>query len=224
MNPGRRWLRLALNLALSVGLLLGWAPGWYLPAAGAQGETYRYEFEQPNFLVTRIVIVLDAEGRGTLEYVEKDIPAPTRAPVTLRPESLARLRRLAEQVAALPSAPPSEKHSNLGLSKLSLVVNGQPVTVAFTYTPHPALLELGQFFRGIVTQHQRVSQIEVARRYQPLDMPKLLRDLEADLNARRIAEPAALADLLASLANDLRLSLIARNHARRLYDRISGKT
>lgn len=169
------------------------------PRSSRTAETYRYEFEQPNFLVTRIVIVLDAEGRGTLEYVEKDVPEPTRAPVTLRPESLARLRRLAEQVASLPPAPPSEKHANLGLSKLSLVVNGQPVVVAFTYTPHPALLELGQFFRGLITQHQRVSQIEVARRYQPLDVPKLLRDLEADLNANRIAEPAALGDLLASL-------------------------
>ncbi len=224
MNRERRWLMLAFNFALVVGLLSGWALGFFPPAAAAQGETYRYEFEQPRFLVTRIVIVLDAEGRGTLEYVEKDVPEPTRAPVTLRPESLARLRRLAEQVAALPPAPPSEKHANLGLSKLSLVVNGQPVVVAFTYTPEPALLELGQFFRGLITQHQRVSQLEVARRYQPLDVPKLLRDLEADLNARRIAEPAALADLLASLANDLRLSLIARNHAKRLSARINGKT
>ncbi len=224
MNRERRWLMLAFNFALVVGLLSGWALGFCPPAAAAQGETYRYEFEQPRFLVTRIVIVLDAEGRGTLEYVEKDVPEPTRAPVTLRPESLARLRRLAEQVAALPPAPPSEKHANLGLSKLSLVVNGQPVVVAFTYTPEPALLELGQFFRGLITQHQRVSQLEVARRYQPLDVPKLLRDLEADLNARRIAEPAALADLLASLANDLRLSLIARNHAKRLSARINGKT
>ena len=222
MNPERRWLRLVLNLALVAGLLSGWA--LCPPAAAAQGEAYRYEFEQPNFLVTRIVIVLDAEGRGTLEYVEKDIPEPTRAPVTLRPESLSRLRRLAEQVASLPPAPPSERHANLGLSKLSLVVNGQPVTVAFTYTPSPAVRELGQVFRGLITQHQRISQIEVARRYQPLDMPKLLRDLEADLNAKRIAEPAALADLLASLANDLRLSLIARNHARRLSARINGKT
>jgi len=224
VNPRRRWLKLTLNLAVTAGLLLGWA-FWLCPlAAAAQAETYRYEFEQPNFLVTRIVIVLDAEGRGTLEYVEKGVPEPTRAPVTLRPESLARLRRLAEQVASLPPAPPSEKHANLGLSKLSLVVNGQPVVVAFTYTPHPALLELGQFFRGLITQHQRVSQIEVARRYQPLDVPKLLRDLEADLNANRIAEPAALGDLLASLANDMRLSLIARNHARRLSARIGSKT
>lgn len=223
MNANFPRPRLAWHLLLLTGLFLGWALWWGLPAA-AQAEAYRYEFEQPNFLVTRIIVTLDAEGRGTLEYVEKEVPEPTRAPVTLRPESLARLRRLAEQAAALPPVPPSEKHANLGLSKLLLVVHGRPVTVSFTYTSQPALLELGQFFRGLVTQHQRISQIEVARRYQPLDMPKLLRDLEADLNARRITEPAALAELLASLSNDLRLSLIARNHAKRLYARINGKT
>ncbi|MCS7080371.1 MAG: hypothetical protein NZ585_10015 [Chloracidobacterium sp.] len=195
-----------------------------LSAAGApQGESFRYEFEQPNFLVTRMTVVLDAAGRGTLEYVEKDALEPTRAPVALRPESLARLQQLAVKVAALRPEPPSEKHANLGLSKLTLVVDGKPVSVTFTYTRQPAVLELGRFFRGLVTQHQRVSQIETARRYQPLDMPKLLSALEADLNAQRLAEPAALSDLLASLANDLRLSLIARNQARRLYARVNGK-
>ncbi|MGQ9897225.1 MAG: hypothetical protein ACUVR8_06685 [Acidobacteriota bacterium] len=225
MNLNRYRPKPACRLALLTGLLVGWWFWLYLPtAAQTETETYRYEFEQPNFLVTRIVVVLDANGRGTLEYVEKEASEPTHAPVSLRPESLARLRRLTEQVAALPPTSPSEKHTNLGLSKLAFVINGRPVRVSFTYTPQPALLELGQFFRGIVIQHQRMSQIEVARRYQPLEMPKLLRDLEADLNAQRIAEPAALANLLASLANDLRLSLIARNHAKRLYIRVNGKT
>lgn len=193
------------------------------PQDEPHGEAYRYEFEQPNFLITRMLVVLDAAGRGVLEYVEKDAPEPVRAPVVLRPASLARLQQLAVQVAARPPSPPSEKHANLGLSKLTLVVDGRAVSVAFTYTQQPAVLELGRFFRGLVTQHQRVGQIETARRYQPLDVPKLLSNLEADLNAQRIAEPAALADLLASLSNDLRLSLIARNHARRLYARVNGK-
>ncbi len=206
-------------MTLALVLLLG--GGWRDVVAGAQAEAYRYEFEQPRFLVTRIVIALDAAGRGTLEYVEQDAPEPIRAPVALRPESLARLQQLAAKVAALPPQSPSEKHANLGLSKLTLVVSGKPACVAFTYTQQPDALELARFFRGLVTQHQRVEQIQVARRYQPLDVPKLLRDLEVDLNAQRIAEPAALSDLLGSLAGDLRLSLIARNHARRLQARVN---
>ncbi|OYT70104.1 MAG: hypothetical protein CFK52_12055 [Chloracidobacterium sp. CP2_5A] len=210
---------------LASGSFSGSLDGFAAQAQEIQGRetAYRYEFEQPSFLVARMVVALDAAGRGTLEYVEKDAPEPVRELVALRPESLARLRQLAVQVAALSPEPPSERHANLGLSKLTLVVSGKPVSVAFTYTQQPALLELGRFFRGLVTQRQRVSQIEVARRYQPLDLPKLLRDLEADLVAQRIAEPAALGDLLGSLANDLRLSLIARNHARRLHARVNGK-
>ncbi|QUW03366.1 hypothetical protein J8C06_02690 [Chloracidobacterium validum] len=192
--------------------------------AAPQAEAYRYEFEQPNFLITRILITLDATGRGRLEYVEKDVPDLTHAPVALRPESLLRLQQLATKAAELSPMPPSEKHANLGLNKLTLLVNGRSISLAFTYTPNPVLLDLGKFFRGLVTQHQRVSQIETARRYQPLDMPKLLRDVEADLNGQRIAEPAALAELFSSLANDLRLSLIARNHAKRLYLRVNGKS
>ncbi len=209
-------------MVLGLSLLTGGSVGLVTQAA-PQEATYRYEFEQPNFPVTHIVVVLDAAGRGSLEYSEKDTPEPVRVPITLRSESLVRLQRLATQVAGLPPVPPSDKHANLGLSKLTLLVNGAPVSIAFTYTQQPAVAELGRFFRGLVTQHQRINQIETARRYQPLDMPQLLSHLEADLNAQRIAEPTALADLLASLANDLRLSLIARNQARRLYTRVNGK-
>jgi hypothetical protein len=181
---------------------------------------YWYEFEQPNFVISKIEIGLDEGGHGTLAYWQKDVD-PVNVEITLRPDSVARLKGMAEKISLLPEdTTPSDRHLNLGKTKLVFSQKGEKREAEFTYTPNQPMNAFANFFRGLVTQHQRKSQLEVARKYQPLDTPKILKDLESDLNGSRIAEPAALASLLKSLSTDERLPLIARNQAKKLFERV----
>lgn len=195
--------------------------GATVPGQGKKDQPiFWYEFEQPSFNVSKIEIGLDGEGHGTLAYWQKDVD-PVSIEITLRPDSLARLKGMADKVTFLPEdTSPSDRHLNIGKTKLVFSQKGEKREAEFTYTPNPQMNALANFFRGLVTQHQRKSQLEVARRYQPLDTPKILKDLESDLNGNRIAEPAALASLLKSLSTDERLPLIARNQAKKLCDRV----
>ncbi len=192
-------------------------------AVGAQekaGDAFHYEFAQPNFLVSKIEISLDGQGTGKMAYWEKDAD-PTSVDISLRPETLSRLKGMIEKLTLTPDdLTPSDRHQNLGTTRIAFWQGTAHRETAFTYTPNPQMNAISQFFRGMVTQHQRKSQLEVARRYQPLDTPKILKDLESDLNGNRIAEPVALGSLLKSLSNDERIPLIARNQAKKLFERV----
>lgn len=210
------------NFKILAGLILGlFLLGATVSAQGKKEQpVFWYEFEQPSFVISKIEIGLDGEGHGTLAYWQKDVD-PVNVEITLRPDSLARLKGMADKVALLPDdTTPSDRHLNIGKTKLVFSQKGEKREAEFTYTPNQQMNALANFFRGLVTQHQRKSQLEVARRYQPLDTPKILKDLESDLNGNRIAEPAAMASLLKSLSTDERLPLIARNQAKKLLDRV----
>lgn len=209
-----------VNALAAVFIGLFFLSGTVSAQAKVDQPAYWFEFDQPNFIISKIRIGLDGEGHGTLAYWQKDVD-PVNVEITLRPDSLARLKGMAEKVTLLPEdTTPSDRHLNIGKTKVVFSQKGEKREAEFTYTPNQQMNALANFFRGLVTQHQRKSQLEVARRYQPLETPKILKDLESDLNGNRIAEPAALASLLKSLSTDERLPLIARNQAKKLSDRV----
>jgi hypothetical protein len=184
---------------------------------------YSYAFDKSNFLVSHIEIELDADGRGRMSYTEKDASEPTVVEIALRPESLARLKQMIEKVGwttLVSDDATLAKHENLGLTKVKVADGDAQRTATFTYTPDVSLQQAANFFRGLVTQHQRQTLLETARRFQPLDTPKQLRDLESELKGNRIAEPLALLALLRKLSTDERIPLIARNHAKKLADQV----
>ena len=66
------------------------------PAAVADGKTeavkYTYEFSQPKFVVSHIVVEHDANGRGTVTFQRLNEPTPVVEPLELSPAALERIQ------------------------------------------------------------------------------------------------------------------------------------
>src|SRR6185503_13804758 len=110
--------------------------------------------------------------------------------------------------------------SHLGWVTLGAQQGARRRTTRFNYTTNLQIKELGDIFRGIASQEMALFDIENAERYQPLDLPKQLENLENDLRLERIAEPERLLAALNEIAGDDTQPLIARNHAKKIAEAI----
>lgn len=187
------------------------------------GDRYIYHFDRAEFVISHIDIEFDAQGKGKLVIKKKDEEEPTEAKLTLRSDTLTRLQKLLSTLDFINSSDTyqsSLEHPNLGTTQIEVRQGGRTRTLSFHYSPNVTLQQLANLFRGLALQEQRIEELTTSRRYLPLDTPKLLRDLEGDLKASRIAEPMALLELLKDLSVDEHIPLIARNHAKKLAEQI----
>lgn len=193
---------------------------------GLTGDRYVYRFERPEFEIARIDVQVDLKGQGSLKYQRKDEEDPIQVELKLRPESMTRLQKLFETLDFLRSTDTyqsSMEHPNLGTNTITVYQGELNRELTFQFTPNPSLQQISNFFRGLVTQHRRLETLNTARRYQPLDTPKQMKDLEYDLKGGRIAEPEAMLEVLKEFSMDDHLPLITRNHAKRLAEMIEKK-
>ena len=93
-------------------------------------------------------------------------------------------------------------------------------TTRFNYTHNVEIKELADIFHALATQEIHLFDIENARQYQPLDLPKQLDVLESSLRLGRLAEPERVLAALEDIAGDNTGTLIARNHAKRMINEI----
>jgi hypothetical protein len=188
--------------------------------------TYFYDFSQPEFQISRIAIEHDDRGRGTITFTKKPFAETISDPLQV---SSAALERIDAAYAALNFLASRESYqyekdySHLGVSTFRLKREGRERTAVFNYTVNKDAKVLADEYRKIGNQFIWVFDITVARENQPLEAPRLLDALDALMRRNEISDPAQLLPLLNDLADDERIPLIARNHARKLAEKIGKK-
>ena len=193
------------------------------PVAILRDPTYFYEFAQPDFVVTKIVIQHDDAGAGTITFTKKLFGDTVTDPLTVSPEVMARIN---EAYAALNFLDSTESYqyekdySHLGVMTFKLKRGDKQRMTIFNYTTNKDAKILADEYRKLGNQFIWMFDITVARENQPLESPKLLDALDSQMRRNEMSDPSQLVPLLKSLTNDERIPLIARNHAGKLVERI----
>lgn len=190
--------------------------------------TYFYEFTQPEFTISRMIIEHDDAGMGTITFTRKLFSETVSDPLQVSP---AALERINAAYAALNFIDSNEDYqyekdySHLGVATFRLKRAGKQRTAVFNYTSNKDARVLSDEYRKLGNQYVWIFDITVARENQPLESPRLLDALDAQIRRNEISDPTQLIPLLKGLADDERVPLISRNHAMKLVARIekSGK-
>jgi hypothetical protein len=184
---------------------------------------FGYKFENPRFTIPIMEIDLDPDGKGELRFKRGESDEVIDLKIELLPATIARVRTLLDSTSFLTSAEgyqAKKDFSHLGWMTIRASDGNRERTVRFNYTTNEAMKELADLFRAIATQQIHVFDIETAQQYQPLDLPRQLDWLEADLRLGNIAEPDRVVTVLRELSGGDTLPLIARNQAKRIITAI----
>lgn len=180
---------------------------------------YRYEFSQPDFVVSSIRIEHDESGSGTITFKKKGDDELITDPIRVSPRSLL---KITDTLTALNFLDSTENYqyekdfSHLGNMKFARTAGGRTREVTFNYTSNKDAKALMDEYRRIANQYIWVFDIKLARENQPLDAPRLMDSLDSLIKRNEISDPSQMEPFLRELSNDESIPLIARNHAARI--------
>ena len=192
-------------------------------ARAVKEPLYRYEFTQPEFLVSHIVIEHDDTGRGDISFEKRSSGGPIIEPVEL---SAATLERLKTAFAALNFIDSTESYqmerdySHMGNVAITLKNAGRERTAKYNWTSNPNAKALMDEYRRIANQFVWMFDFNLARENQPLETPRLVDAFDSLLKRNEIADPHQMLPFLQTVSNDERVPLIGRNHAGKLVKQI----
>lgn len=193
------------------------------PIAG--DPAYLFEFAQPDFMISKIVIRHDETGRGTITFTKKMFGDTVTDPVQVSATALERINGAYAALNFLDSTQSyqyEKDYSHLGVMTFNLKKGEKQRTVVFNYTTNKDAKVLADEYRKLGNQFIWIFDITVARENQPLEAPKLLDSLDSLLKRNEMSDPAQMIPLLKGLMDDERVPLIARNHAGKLVERIEN--
>jgi hypothetical protein len=184
---------------------------------------YFYEFTQPDFLVSKIVIEHDETGRGSITFTKKMFGDPVTDPLQVSPVALERINAAYAALNFIDSTESyqyEKDYSHLGVTTFRLKKGDKQRTAVFNYTVNKDAKILADEYRKLANQFIWVFDITVARENQPLETPKLLDALDGLMKRNEISDPSQMLPLLKSMEDDERVPLITRNHAGKLVEKI----
>jgi hypothetical protein len=189
----------------------------------ATAVRYSYEFKQPEFIVSRILVEHDATGRGQVSFVRKGSTELFTDPIEISPAALARITAAWEALKFLDSDAnyqAEKQFPHLGTMTLRMKQGTRERTAEFNWTHDEGVAALVKEYRGIGEQQLFIFDVSVARQYQPSDTIKIIKRLEILLDRKELSDTAQLVPFLNDLSTDERIPLMARNHVTRLLKKI----
>jgi hypothetical protein len=184
---------------------------------------YTYEFSQPKFVVSHILVEHDANGRGTVTFQRLNEETPVVEPINLSPAALERIKSAWQSLRFLDSDTDYQSNKqfpHLGTMKIGMQQGDRKRVAEFNWTNNPDASALATEYRKVADQAILIFDISIARANQPLNAPKLMEAMESLLKRDLLSDPHQLLKLLQELSTDEHIPLIARNHALRLIKKI----
>lgn len=184
---------------------------------------YFYEFTQPSFLISKIYIEHDEQGKGKITFQKRDFGEDISDPLQLSAATLERLKNAFQTLDFINSNESyqyEKDYSHLGVIKIKVKKDGRERTAEFNWTQNKDARILMDEYRKIAQQFVWIFDINVARQNQPLNAPALMDTLDGYIRRNEISDAVQMIPFLKELSNDERIPLIARNHATKLITQI----
>lgn len=190
----------------------------------AKIPVYFYEFSQPNFIISKIMIEHDEEGAGKITFQKKDFDESLTEPIKLSEKTLEKLKNNWNELNFLDSKENYQSkdrdYPHLGTIQLKMNKNKKERTEEFNWTENANAKILANEYRKIGNQFVWMFDINVSRQNQPLESPKLMKRFDSFLKRNEISDPKQMMPFLKEISDDERVPLITRNYATRLMKRI----
>ena len=168
-----------------------------------------------------VSITVDSSGAALYEGRKLDEAATPR---TLHLTSTT-TRRIFELAATLEYFEPGnlESHrkvANLGNKTFTYENSERKHQVEFNYTQRREAQDLTEIFERISAVAQHIAALEYAIKYDHLNLPAQLRQIQSDLDRRALAEPALMAPTLEKIARNPRFLHLAQSRAQNILGRL----
>ena len=189
----------------------------------AKEPLYRYEFTQPDFLVSHILIEHDDTGRGTIAFEKRASKETITEPIELSAGTLERLKAAFDALNFIDSTEDYQYErdlSNMGNIAITLKNAGRERTAKYNWTTHKDAKVLMDEYRRISNQFVWMFDFNLARENQPLETPRLVESFDSLLKRNEIADPHQMLPFLQAVSNDERVPLIGRNRAGKIAKQI----
>jgi hypothetical protein len=186
---------------------------------------YVYDFSQPNFVISHIVIEHDATGKGTITF-EKSASSgdPIVDPIQLSESALERINKLFGTLNFLSSTEdyqsPTRDYGHLGNHTVTLRKDNLERTTKYNWSENKDARALADEYRKIGEQYIWYFDMNIARENLPLDAPNTIDRLDSLLRRDEISDPSQMLPYLKVLSNDERVPLLGRNHVLRIIKEI----
>jgi hypothetical protein len=183
---------------------------------------YTYEFNQPEFVVSHIVVQHDSTGRGEITFIQRT-ETPIVEPIQLSTSAMGRILGLWRDLHFLDSNEnyqASKNFAHLGTYKISMDDGTNRRTAEYNWSDNKTAWALTAEYRHVADQAILIFNIKLARDMQPLNAPGLMNELDSMLTRNELSDPQQLVPLLTELKSDEHIPLIARNHADRILKKI----
>ena len=189
----------------------------------ATGPRYRYEFDQPDFVVSHVVIEHDDAGKGTISFKRNSLDEDLTEPITVSAATLEKLRSAFEALNFIDSTESyqfEKDFSNMGNVSITLRKDGRERTAKYNWTTNKDAKILMDEYRRLSNQYVWLFDFNLARENQPLDTPKLVESLDGLIKRNEISDPLQMLPFLTAVSNDERVPLIGRNKAGKIVKQI----
>jgi len=188
---------------------------------------YFYTFSQPQFIVSKILIEHDENGKGKISFQKRDFGDFITDPFQLSPAALERVKTIFNSLNFLDSKETYQSaernYAHLGTMTFAVKKDGRERNVEFNWTENKDAKLLADEYRRIGQQFVWIFDINIARENQPLESPALMDALDSMIKRNEISDAVQMLPLLKELSMDERIPLIARNHATRIVKEIEKK-
>jgi hypothetical protein len=184
---------------------------------------YIYEFDQPSFDVSHVVIEHDEAGRGKITFMKRGLETAESEPLVLTQVTMDKIKAALTALNFLNSTEMYQTvrdYSHMGNITFTYRRDEHERTVKYNWTDNVNAKALMDEYRRISNQYTWQFEMEISRENQPLNAPSLVDALESYLRRNEISDPAQLVPYLKALSNDERIPLIARNHAGKIAEKI----
>jgi hypothetical protein len=185
--------------------------------------SFIYEFDQPNFDVSHVVIQHDESGNGKISFMKRGLDAPESEPISLTKVTMDKIKSALAALNFLDSTEvyqTARDYSHMGNVSITYRKEGHERTAKYNWTDNKDAKALMDEYRRISNQYVWQFDMSVSRENQPLNAPSLMDALDSYFRRGEISDPPQMIPLLKELSNDERIPLIARNHATRLVEKI----
>ncbi len=195
-------------------------------AVKENAPVYFYEFSQPNFLISKVFIEHDENGKGKITFSKQSFDEAISDPIQISPTALERIKAVWQALNFLDSTENyqyEKDYSHLGNMTFTMKKDKRTRTAKFNWTANTNAKNLADEYRRIGQQFVWIFDIGVARENQPLEAPRLMDALDSLIKRNEVSDAAQMIPMLKELSNDERIPLIARNHATRMIKEIEKK-
>ncbi len=185
---------------------------------------FAYEFAQPKFTIKRVIIEHDERGAGKISFLKQDLDEPLVDPLQISAKSLEKIKALWNELNFLDSTDdyqtPDKDFAHLGTMKLRRESTEKKREAVFNWTDNKAAKDLTDEYKKLTEQFVWIFEMNLARANFPLNSPKMIDNFESLMRRNLISDNEQMLPFLREIADDERLPLIARNHTKKIVERI----